>query len=80
MGVKESDGGGVATVGALELLYSQFQLLYVFAHQLCPRLAFAVVVLASFRLLSPHALLTGRLCSVAFLRTWISMSTAGNKL
>ena len=68
MGVKESDRGGVATIGALELLYSLFQLLYVFAHQLCPRLAFTVVVLASFCLLSPHALLARRLCHVAFLR------------
>ena len=68
MGVEEGDGRGVAAVCALELLYSLFQLLYVFAHQLCPRLAFTVVVLASFCLLSPHALLARRLCSVAFLR------------
>ena len=66
MGVEEGDGRR-CLVGALQLLNPELEARYVLPHELRPRLALAIVVLAPLRLLGTDTLLTGGLHAVAFL-------------
>ena len=66
MGVEQRDRRG-RLVCALELFYPEFEAGDVLAHELRPRLALAIVVLAAVCLLGADALLTGGLSAVAFL-------------
>ena len=66
MGVEEGDGRR-CLVGALQLLNPELEARYVFPHELRPRLALAIVVLASLRLLCSHTLSAGGFVAVASL-------------